>query len=267
MSLSSSRFRSSAAKLVQLALAAIQVLLPPREILDAIERIVIRLPLLRALLDLRALLVVGPLLALQLLVEERGQILARAIAAAAAGAAGLLHHLAAADFRLRLQQPVQRGHFMRDRVARALRAELLDGACHRFDGCRDALTGAWPRRLRLRPDPLRDRLSRNRRPRELAARRSARAFSSACALAMASMSSLERPPSDRRSMFQVALMISFCAADQAVELRIAGRPPPAWLCAATNSSLNGLTSRKNMSLLVSVDRFAAPHVARPRVIR
>jgi hypothetical protein len=53
--------------------------------------------------------------------------------------------------------------------------------------------------------------------------RSARAFSSACACATDFTSSAERPAAARRSMFHVAVMISFCAA---IRLSICGSPAP-----------------------------------------
>ena len=48
-------------------------------------------------------------------------------------------------------------------------------------------------------------------------------------------------------------MISFCAAIKLSSVVPEAPLPMAWLCAATNSSLNGFTSRKKMSLRVSVE--------------
>ena len=118
-------------------------------------------PAVGPLFDLRPRLVVGPLLALQLLVEERRQILALPAGPAVAGAGLLLHHLAPADFRLRLQQPLQRRHLVRQRVAGPLPFELLERPRHRCDRRADrigpagvtAQAAAGQRMLRRRTAP------------------------------------------------------------------------------------------------------------------
>ena len=120
--------------------------------------------------------------------------------------------LALADLGLRLQQRVERGHLVRDGAGGLLRLQLLERAAHRVDrvahriagrglrGCGPAPGSAicrqpWPMRRRCRCCP---------------AACSARDFSSACASATPLMSVGDRPAVDRRSRFQVALMISFC---------------------------------------------------------
>ena len=67
--------RSSAESRAELALLLVQFLLPAREIPDPVERVPAALPLVGTFLDLRPLFVVGPLLPLQLLVEQRRQVL------------------------------------------------------------------------------------------------------------------------------------------------------------------------------------------------
>ena len=62
-------------------------------------------------------LVVRPLLPLQLAIEQRRQILSAAVRCRpTAGARGLLHHLPAPDFGLRLQQALKRRHLVRKRL-------------------------------------------------------------------------------------------------------------------------------------------------------
>ena len=154
---------------------------------------------------------------------------------------------------------------MRQGVRGPRAVQLLDGAAHRGDRLRDRIAAQLARRSwRLRQDLLREG-SAPASPRPPAIR-STRAFNSAWASPTALMSSLDRPAADRRSRFHVALMISFCAAIERVDLR--GLPAAAHRLALrrTNSSVNGFTSRKNMSLFASLDGFAARDVARPGVI-
>jgi hypothetical protein len=63
-------------------------------------------------------------------------------------------------------------------------------------------------------------------------------------------------PDDRRSSFHVPMMISFCSRTRSSLLC----PPAAiaWLCASANSSTNGVTSRKKMSLRDSVGFLPRP---------
>lgn len=118
----------------RLLLLPVQLLLTPREIANAIEQLlVVPLLLILPLLDLRALFVIGLLLALEFLVEQGGQILRVPVAHAAASRL-LLCDLAAPDLGLRLEQPLQGRHLVGYRVTRPVRRELLDRAGHRVDG-------------------------------------------------------------------------------------------------------------------------------------
>ena len=94
-----------------------ELLLPPREIPDAIQRALVTLLTLGLLFDLRLRLVIRALLPLQFPIEQVGQILPLPAVAAAVRTAGLLHHLPPAHVCLRLQQPVERFHLVRDRFA------------------------------------------------------------------------------------------------------------------------------------------------------
>ena len=63
-----------------------------------------------------------------------------------------------------------------------------------------------------------------------------------------------RAPAARRCSFQVAEIRSFCWRTKSSTCWPAALAA-AWLCAMANSSTNGVTSRKNMSLRVSVERL------------
>ena len=117
----------------QLLLLAREVVLPAGQLPNLVER---RLTLGRFLarLDAVLLLVIG-LLAHQLLIEERRQVLVATATAAAATLTGLLpRQLATTDLRLRLQQLVERLHLVGDRAARVELLELRHGSIHRFAG-------------------------------------------------------------------------------------------------------------------------------------
>ena len=204
-------------------------------------------------------LVVGLLLPLQLAIEEVGQILRLAVAVAAAAAVLLLLDLALPDFRLRLEQRVQRRHLVRNRVGGLLRLQLLQRAGHRVDGVAHRIAGRRLLRGRLRPR----RTAAKRLPgrcggagarRRPPARRAP--FSSACASATFLMSAADRPAA--RPALQVPRRADdlLLRRDQPFELLAAGAGPIAWLCAREYSSLNGFTSRKKISLRASVDCFA-----------
>ncbi len=134
----------------EIALLAAQLFLPSRQIADPIERARAFL-VVWLLFDLRPGLVVGLLLALQLAIEQVGQILTLTAVPAARPPLLCCEHLSASDLRFRLEQRVQRRHLVRDRVRRVLSSQLLDGASHR----RNRVGHGIGRRLGLRRDLLR----------------------------------------------------------------------------------------------------------------
>ncbi len=149
---------------LELTLACVDGFLAFGEVADPIGGLLFVLRLLGPFLHLRALLVVGSLLALQLLVEECRQVLTLAVAATAAAVAVLLlGNLTPADFSLGLHQAVECGHLVTDRIASSVGRELLDRLRHRRHGGRDrTLTRG---RLRRTNDLLRqERVSRYGEP-------------------------------------------------------------------------------------------------------
>ncbi len=139
---------------LQLSLARIDRFLALGEITNAVGRLLVLLR--RSFLDLRALLVVGALLPLQLFIEQRRQVLRLTVAAAAAGVAVLLlGDLAAPYFRLCLQQTVERRHLVGDRLTGTIGRELLNRLRHRGDRGRDRVVARGG--LRRADDLLREK--------------------------------------------------------------------------------------------------------------
>ena len=103
-----------------------ELVLTPSEVFDGVERAGLRVGSLR-----RALrgLVVGLLLAPQLLVEQRRDVEV-AVGVARPGRRGVERHLSMPDLHLRLQQLVERLHLGRKRLARLQGLEGHDGAVH-----------------------------------------------------------------------------------------------------------------------------------------
>ena len=148
-------------------------------------------------------------------------------------------------------RPLQRRHLVRNRLARLARRASCSTA--------RAMPSTAPTAIRV---ARRERPRRWPNGQSAAAvwncdcrvdRRAPSARPAPCSSVCACDTDLARrpptvPAADRRSMFQVALMISFCAA---IRLSSCGSPAPRpspGSRADTNSSLNGRTSRKNMSL-------------------
>ena len=150
---------------------------------------------------LRRRLVVGPLLPLQLAIEQRRQIAVAAVRSALTrGARRLLHHLTAPHFGLRLQQPLERRHLVLESRRRSARpaAARPRGPSPRSPPPPDhAPRARAPPRLRGGSDLLREEPARRRAGRRRPSAR-ARPFSSACASAdrldVLGRSSRARPP-------------------------------------------------------------------------
>ena len=167
-----------------------------------------------------------------------------------------------------LQQLVERVHLVRQRRAVPHLVQLADGASHRLDrlghriarhlGACGPRTASPPRIARIVPigplrlfgAPLRDRFC---------ALETARMSSRGFRVARAARARVELPGRDDDFLLRF---------DETLHAAIAAhaRPPIAWLCAATNSSSNGFTSRKKMSLRASVDRRPRADVARTCVV-
>ena len=145
---------------LELLLLLEQLVLPPRELADLVERARARLIFL-----LRAgrRLVIGLLRPLQLLVEERRDVVIPVVIAGAARTGLLACHLPSLHIGLRLEEMIQRFHLRRQRVCSFEGIERGHGAAHGvggrrhlvllghrlagFEGFRRLLTAASARRL------------------------------------------------------------------------------------------------------------------------
>ena len=210
-----------------------ELFLPPGQIADLVERV--RLGRLVAALGAGRRLVVILLLPAKLPVEQRRQI-ALPTASARPLPLGVLlpRHLAPADLGIQPEELVERLHFMRQRAACLQRVERSLGSFHRLAGSQERFS-RHARHLRWVIDFTRSR------PPPSAAR-------TATPVAAGTQVDLTRDLRDavpqfalastaRRSSFQVATMMSFCAAVRLARFRPPiPAPIPACDCAATNSS-------------------------------
>ena len=111
----------------ELLLAPHQFVLPPRQLLDAVDS---GLVAVLGLFSARLVLVVGLLVLRQLLVEQARQVLRRAVLSVALPRT-LLLNLPLLHVGLRLEQRVQRLHLVRHRTGGPKRVEFAHGRAHR----------------------------------------------------------------------------------------------------------------------------------------
>ena len=114
-----------------ITLLAIERILPPRQLTDPFERIV--LVLFLPLLGRVWCLVIGFLPAPQFLIEQARQIRFGTVRAATTAGLLLPRNLAAPVFSLGLEQLIERLHLMGQRAGGIDLVELVHGATHRFD--------------------------------------------------------------------------------------------------------------------------------------